>query len=86
MYIIYGKTNCAACDEAALILKMKGLSHRVLKLDEDYDMEHMMDVCESLECVPPRTFPFIVKAFGLPEGEGDYALTLQALKLELGVA
>lgn len=83
MYIIYGKTSCAACDEAALILTTKGIKHNVLKLDEDYDMEHLMEVCETLETVPPRSFPFIVKALGLPEGEGDYALTLAALKLEL---
>ncbi|WYV99253.1 hypothetical protein NoPa_00083 [Pseudomonas phage vB_PpuM-NoPa] len=84
MYIIYGKKDCAACDQAQKLLERKGVMHNVLKLDEDYDMEHLMEVCETLECVPPRSFPFIVKAFGLPEGEGDYALTLASLQMELG--
>lgn len=83
MYIIYGAQDCSACEQARLLLEGKGLKHNVLKLDEHYDMEHLMEVCETLECVPPRSFPFIVKALGLPEGEGDYALTLEALRMEL---
>ena len=83
IYIIYGKKDCAACDQAQRLMEQKGVKHNVMKLDEDYDMEHLMDVCETLECVPPRSFPFIVRALGLPEGEGDYALTLEALRIEL---
>lgn len=82
MYIIYGKKDCAACDQAQRLLEQKGISHKVYKLDEDYDMEHLMEVCETLECVPPRSFPFIVKALG-NDGEGDYALTLAALQIEV---
>lgn len=83
MYIVYGKKDCSACDQAAMLLKNKGVNHRVFKLDEDYDMEHLMDVCETLECVPPRSFPFIVKANGEEPGNPDYALTLEALRIEL---
>lgn len=35
MYTIYSKPNCTQCDQAKLMLKMKGLSFEVIDVMED---------------------------------------------------
>ncbi|MND52503.1 Glutaredoxin [compost metagenome] len=61
MYIVYSKPDCPTCDEAKMLLESKGAKYSVYVLGKDYDVDHLMEVVDSLNTAPPRSFPFIVK-------------------------
>lgn len=41
MITIYSKQGCAQCVTAENLCKMKGLDHKILKLDKDYQLEEL---------------------------------------------
>ena len=53
--IIYSKNNCAFCDKAIALAKLKEVDLTVKKLEIDYSMEEM-----ALLFPTARTFPQIV--------------------------
>lgn len=56
-YTIYSKPACSQCDQAKILLKMKGLDFTFKMLGTDYEIEEIKDL------IPPtvKTFPIIFK-------------------------
>ncbi len=52
---LYSKQNCTQCDQAKILLKMKGVDVNVLMLDVDYTLEDVKAVAPN-----QRTFPVVV--------------------------
>lgn len=44
MITIYSKQGCAQCVTAENLCKMKGLDHKILKLDKDYQLEELQQL------------------------------------------
>lgn len=62
MYIVYGKENCKKCDEAKIILSMKGLPFEYLQLDKDFTREGLLTKVPTA-----RSFPVIFVQTGCDE-------------------
>ena len=58
MITIYSKQGCAQCVTAENLCKMKGLEHKILKLDKDYRLEEL----QQLTGKPRVSMPVIVLA------------------------
>lgn len=52
---LYSKLNCTQCDQAKILLKMKGVSVNILMLDVDYTLEDVKAIAPN-----QRTFPVVV--------------------------
>lgn len=52
--IIYSKPACAQCDQAKMLLKMKGIEFTTKVLDVDYTSEELKELVPTA-----RTFPVI---------------------------
>lgn len=52
---LYSKQNCTQCEQAKILLKMKGVDVDILMLDVDYTLEDVKAVAPN-----QRTFPVIV--------------------------
>lgn len=44
MITIYSKQGCAQCVTAENLCKMKGIDHKILKLDKDYQLEELQQL------------------------------------------
>lgn len=55
MITIYSKPNCTFCEQAKSLCESKGFAYKMLKLDEDYTREELMERCP----VPVRSVPQI---------------------------
>lgn len=44
MITVYSKDACAKCNQAIMLLKMKGVEHEVLKLGVDYDYDKAVEL------------------------------------------
>ena len=54
MFTIYSKPQCPQCDQAKMLLDLKGIQYKALTLGEDFTRE------ELLEKVPTaRSFPVV---------------------------
>ncbi len=51
---LYSKQNCTQCDQAKVLLKMKGLTPEVLMLDDHYTLENVKTLAPT-----QRTFPVV---------------------------
>lgn len=58
MITIYSKQGCAQCVTAENICKMKGVEHKILKLEKDYSLEEL----QALTGKPRTAMPVIVLA------------------------
>jgi glutaredoxin len=56
---IFGKSQCASCEQAKAVLKSRGIPFEYKQLDKDYTMEDLMDKLDELGMVGIRTFPLI---------------------------
>lgn len=56
MITIYSKQGCAQCVTAENICKMKGVEHKILKLEKDYSLEQL----QALTGKPRTAMPVIV--------------------------
>lgn len=74
MVTIYGKTQCASCEQAKAVLSSRGIEFEAKTLDKDYTMENLMDVLEEIGMLGFRTFPLIIK-----DGKGYTFATLNQL-------
>ncbi|UAV84611.1 hypothetical protein PHB09_116 [Pseudomonas phage PHB09] len=74
MAIIYGKSQCSACEQAKMILTQNRVDFEYKLLDKDYDMAFLMDKLDELGIVAFRTFPLIVI-----NGEGYTLASLQKI-------
>jgi glutaredoxin len=52
--IMYSKDNCAFCDKAKNLLKMKAIEFIEYKLDKDFDRDTLLEIFPQA-----RTFPII---------------------------
>lgn len=52
---LYSKQNCTQCDQAKVLLQMKGLTPEVLMLDDHYTLEDVKTLAPT-----QRTFPVVV--------------------------
>lgn len=56
MFTIYSKPQCPQCDQAKMLLDLKGVQYKILTLGDDFTRE------ELLEKVPTaRSFPIIFR-------------------------
>lgn len=56
MYTVYGKENCGQCDQAVLILDLKGLPYQIKKLDVDFGRDDLFAIAPKA-----RSYPVILK-------------------------
>lgn len=61
MVTIYGKTQCASCEQAKNVLTSRGIEFQYKVLDKDYTMEDLMDALDEVGLMGFRTFPLIVQ-------------------------
>lgn len=54
MITVYSKDACAKCNQAVMLLKMKGVEHEVLKLGVDYDYDKAVELSNG-----QKEFPLI---------------------------
>jgi len=54
MITVYSKDACAKCNQAIMLLKMKGAEHEVLKLGVDYDYDKAVELSNG-----QKEFPLI---------------------------
>ena len=59
-YTVYGKDDCAFCDNSKAMLSMRDKKFTYKKLGVDYEREDLMDIFAFTFDVIPRTFPQIV--------------------------
>jgi glutaredoxin len=58
---IYGKSQCASCEQAKAVLKSRNIEFQYKQLDKDYTMEDLMDALDEVGLMGFRTFPLIVQ-------------------------
>lgn len=73
MYTVYSKENCSQCDQAVLILDLKGLTYQVKKLGVEFTREDLFEISPKA-----RSYPVILK-------DGELLGTLLDLKSHLRV-
>lgn len=61
MVTIYGKSQCASCEQAKAVLKSRNIEFQYKQLDKDYTMEDLMDALDEVGLMGFRTFPLIVQ-------------------------
>lgn len=59
-YTVYGKDDCAFCDNSKAMLSARDKSFTYKKLNIDYDREDLIDTFSSKFDITPRTFPQII--------------------------
>lgn len=63
MFTIYSKHQCSQCDQAKMLLDLKGVEYKTLTLGDDFTRE------ELIEKVPTaRSFPVVFKGEDLIGG------------------
>ena len=65
---IYSKSSCSQCDQAKMLLSMKGIDFTVKMLNVDYTLEELKDLVPTA-----RAFPIIFE-------DDNYVGTLSDLK------
>ena len=74
MITVYSKDNCPQCLQVESLLKMKGKTYEVKKLDKDYTREDLDAVFEAAGTPVARSFPMVFK-------DGAFVGTLNEVKL-----
>lgn len=59
MLTVYSKDACAQCLQLESLLKMKGKTFEVKKLDKDYTRDDLAAVFEQAGLPQPRSFPML---------------------------
>lgn len=59
MITVYSKDNCPQCLQVESLLKMKGKTFVVKKLDKDYTREDLEKIFESAGLAMARSFPMV---------------------------
>lgn len=57
--VVYSKDNCPQCLQVESLLKMKGKTFEVKKLDKDYTREDLEKIFESVGIPMGRSFPMV---------------------------
>ena len=52
MITVYSKDSCTKCNQAIMLLKMKGVEHEVLKLGVDYDYDKAVELSNGQKDFP----------------------------------
>lgn len=76
MLTLYSKDNCTQCLQLESLLKVKGKTYEVKKLDKDYTREDLQSVFEQAGLPVPRSFPMLFNG-------STYVGTLNEAKLAL---
>jgi glutaredoxin len=58
---IYGKSQCASCEQAKAVLKSRNIEFQYKQLGKDYSMDELMDALDEVGLEGFRTFPLIVQ-------------------------
>lgn len=74
MITVYSKDNCPQCLQVESLLKMKGKTYEVKKLDKDYTREDLDKVFEAAGKPVARSFPMVFK-------DGSFVGTLNEVKM-----
>lgn len=73
MYKVYGKTGCASCDKAKVLLSTKGEQYEYLLMGKDYTLAEFMVLGNGTH----KSFPLITH-------NGEYVGGFEQLKEYLG--
>lgn len=63
MFTIYSKPQCPQCDQAKMLLELKGFEYETLTLGADFTREELLDKVPSA-----RSFPVVFKGETLVGG------------------
>lgn len=55
MFIVYSKENCSQCDQAEMLLTLKGVTYNLKKLGVDFSKEDLLSISPK-----SRSFPIVL--------------------------